>query len=64
MNSRQLELEIHNLSKKIEALQVLVDTLQSNLRSAVSHLSDEDKEKIENVQSYKWCSGWRPGDEL
>lgn len=64
MNERQLKLEVHNLSKKVEALQVLVDTLQTNLRSAVSHLSDEDKEKIVNVQSYKWCSGWRPGDEL
>ena len=51
MNERQLKLEIHNLTKKVEALQVLVDTLQTNLRSAVSHLSDEDKEKIVNVQS-------------
>ena len=64
MNERQQKLEIHNLNKKIEGLQVLVDTLQTNLRSTVSHLSDEDKEKIVNVQSFKWSLNWRPGDEL
>lgn len=57
------DMQIHNLIKQRDELLVIIDTLQTNLRSAVSYLSDEDKEKVENVQSYKWCTNWRP-DQL
>lgn len=57
--SKQLEREIHNLQREREDLLVLIDTLQTNLRAAVSHLSDEDRGKVENVQSFKWSLNWR-----
>ena len=50
-------------AKEIAELYVVIDTLQTNLRSAVGYLSDEDKDKIINVQSYKWCTNWQQGDE-
>lgn len=57
--SRELEKQIHNLQREREDLLVLIDTLQTNLRAAVSHLSDDDREKVENVQSFKWSLNWR-----
>lgn len=63
MNERQLLLQISNQQKEIAELYVVIDTLQTNLRSAVGYLSDEDKDKIINVQSYKWCTNWQQGDE-
>lgn len=57
--SKQLELKIHNLQREREDLLVLIDTLQTNLRAAVSHLSDEDRKKVEGVQSFKWSLNWR-----
>lgn len=64
MNERQLKLEIHNKEKQIADLYALIDTLQTNLRSAVSVIPEEKKGSIINVQSYKWCSNWKQGDEL
>jgi len=63
MNERQLKLQIHNQEKQIADLYALIDTLQVNLRSAVNYLSEEDKGKVVNVQSYRWCSKWKQGDE-
>lgn len=63
MSDKQLLLQISNQQKQIAELYVLIDTLQTNLRSAVGYLSDEDKEKITNAQSYKWCTNWEQGDE-
>ena len=63
MNEKQLLLQISNQQKEIAELYVVIDTLQTNLRSAIGYLSDEDKEKIINVQSYKWCTNWQQGDE-
>ena len=63
MSDKQLLFLISNQQKQIAELYVLIDTLQTNLRSAVGYLSDEDKEKIINVQSYKWCTNWEQGDE-
>ena len=63
MSDKQLLFQISNQQKQIAELYVLIDTLQTNLRSAVGYLSDEDKEKIINVQSYKWCTNWEQGDE-
>ena len=63
MKDKQLLLQISNQQKEIAELYVVIDTLQTNLRSAVGYLPDEDKEKIVNVQSYKWCTNWQQGDE-
>ena len=63
MKENQLLLQISNQQKEIAELYVVIDTLQTNLRSAVGYLSEEDKEKIINVQSYKWCTNWQQGDE-
>lgn len=61
--SKQLEREIYNLQREREDLLVLIDTLQTNLRAAVSHLSDEDRTKVESVQSFKWSLNWRAGQQ-
>jgi len=63
MNEKLLKLKCHNLEKQIADLYALIDTLQVNLRTAVSYLSEEDKKEIVNVQSYKWCTNWRQGNE-
>lgn len=62
MKDRQLLLKINNLEKEIQELLVIIDTLQTNLRTAVSYLDDKAKEQVTGVQSYKWCSEWRRGD--
>ena len=59
---KQLYRQAHEQSKQIEDLHVLIDTLQTNLRSAVTLLEPAPKQQIVNVQSYKWCSNWRPGN--
>ena len=64
MDEKSLILRLIGKDKQISELYVLIDTLQTNLRSATSHLSPEDEEKITKVQSYKWCINWRQGDEL
>ena len=63
MSERELRLTIHNQEKQILDLYTLIDTLQTNLRTATSYLSEEDKNQVVNVQSYKWCMNWRQGDE-
>ena len=57
-------LELIKKDKQIADLYALIDTLQTNLRTTVSYLSEEDKQQVVNVQSYKWCSNWKQGDEL
>jgi hypothetical protein len=47
----------------INDLLVLIDTLQANLRSAMSALekaAPQAAESIARVQSYKWVSKWKP----
>lgn len=58
---KSLYKEVHLKNKQIEELQVLIDTLQTNLRSAVSLIDTSKRSQITNVQSYKWCVNWRPG---
>lgn len=58
---KSLYKEVHLKNKQIEELQVLIDTLQTNLRSAVSLIDTSKRSQITNVQSYKWCANWRPG---
>lgn len=64
MDEKNLLKQLLQKDKQISELYVLIDTLQTNLRSATSYLNEGDKEKITNVQSYKWCINWRQGDEL
>ena len=60
---KKYTLELIRKDKQISELYVLIDTLQTNLRSAVSQIKEEDRGKITGVQSYKWCINWRQGDE-
>tara|TARA_Y100000287_G_scaffold173044_1_gene160772 strand:+ start:497 stop:694 length:198 start_codon:yes stop_codon:yes gene_type:complete len=63
MTEKQLQLEIIKRDKQIQELYVLIDTLQTNLRSASALLTEKEKSTIVNVQSYKWCVNWKAGDE-
>lgn len=63
MNNQQLKLELQKRDKQISDLYALIDTLQTNLRTATYYIPEEDKEKVTNVQSYKWCINWNQGDE-
>lgn len=63
MSEKKLQLELMKKDKQIADLYVVIDTLQTNLRSATNLLQEEDKQKIINVQSYKWCMNWRQGEE-
>jgi len=60
MENKNLLLQINEKEKRIEELLVLIDTLQTNLRSAVANIPEGKKGEITNVQSYKWCTNWRP----
>ena len=63
MNSlEKLKQEILKKDKQVSELYVLIDTLQSNLRSAITHLEDGALEAVNN-HSCRWCIKWRPGDE-
>lgn len=57
------DLKIHELNKQINELYVLIDTLQTNLKSTASALPEDEKSSITEVRSYKWCINWKPGDE-
>ena len=63
MSEKKLQFELMKIDKQIADLYVVIDTLQTNLRSATNLLQEEDKQKIINVQSYKWCMNWRQGEE-
>lgn len=63
MNTRELQFKNLQQEKEIANLYILIDTLQVNLRTAVNYLNEEDKSKVTNVQSYKWCVNWKIGDE-
>jgi len=64
MDEKNLLKQLLQKDKQIADLYVLIDTLQTNLRSTTSYLNNDDKAKITNVQSYKWCMNWKQGDEL
>jgi len=61
---KELLKQVMQKDKQIDDLHVLIDTLQTNLRSAVSMLDEDSKSKIEGVQSYRWVTSFRRGDEL
>ena len=56
------KLELNQKTKQISELYVVIDTLQTNLRSAASYLDEAALNAVEN-HSYKWCINWKPGDE-
>jgi hypothetical protein len=59
MNEKELRKKIRDQELEIQDLLVLIDTLQTNLRSAVSCIPEKDRGQIENVRSFKWCLEWR-----
>jgi hypothetical protein len=48
--------------RQVKELYVVIETLQNNLSAATSYLNDEQMDAVDN-HSFRWCSGWRPGDE-
>ena len=60
MAEKQLKLQIIKLNKEISDLKVLIDTLQTNLRSAVSQIPEDRVSSVTEIPSYKWCMIWRP----
>ena len=63
MNSYQkLKLKSLKKDKRISELYVVIDTLQTNLRSAVSCLGEKEKKEVE-TPSFKWSMKWKAGDE-
>lgn len=63
ITEKNLRLDVNNKQKQIIDLYALVDTLQTNLASAVTYLNEEDRKTITSVPSYKWCIDWKEGDE-
>lgn len=63
LSPKHLHFLISKKDKEISELYALIDTLQTNLRTAVFYIPEEDKEKVTSVPSYKWCSNWKQGDE-
>lgn len=56
--SKELRRTINKLQKERQDLLVLIDTLQSNLHSVSSYLT-QDQLKSVLTKSYKWCLNWR-----
>ena len=59
MNEQKFLLEIKNLQHKIQDMLVVIDTLQTNIRSVTSYLTDDQKDQI-TTPSYNWCVNWKP----
>lgn len=62
MNEKQLQFELMKKDKQIADLYVVIDTLQTNMRSVTSYLDQDKKSEIE-TRSFKWCMNWKQGDE-
>jgi len=56
---KRLNKVIHDKDREIADLLVLIDTLQTNLRSAVSQIDPDKAKTITEVQSFKWSLNWR-----
>jgi hypothetical protein len=54
--------ELVRKQKEIADLHVLIDTLQTNLRSVTSYLTEEQKKEV-NTPSYRWCIQWKPKND-
>jgi len=58
---KSMQFQIQQKDREIADLLVIIDTLQTNLRS-VSTYVPKDKIKEIKTQSYLWSLNWRPGD--
>ena len=56
---KRLSKQVADKDKEISNLLVLIDTLQTNLRAAVSHIPEAEREAVTGVQSFKWSLNWR-----
>ena len=61
-SNKQLKAQLRMQQNRITELYVLIDTLQTNLRSATVYLTPKELKEID-TQSYRWCVNWKPGDE-
>lgn len=57
---RELKRELLNKDHEIQELHVIIDTLQTNLRSVLSYLDEDQAKEIKRVPSMKWCVEWSP----
>ena len=62
MTEKELKFELQKKDKQIQELYVLIDTMQTNLRSVSSYLNEEQKNTT-STHTFKWCMGWKAGDE-
>ena len=62
MTEKQLQYELMKKDKQIADLYVVIDTLQTNMRSVSSYLNEDKNNEIE-TQSFKWCMSWKQGNE-
>ncbi len=59
---KSTQFQIQQKDKEIADLLVIIDTLQTNMRS-VSTYVPEDKIKEITTQSYNWSINWKPGKD-
>ena len=62
MNERELLKQLLNKDKQINELYIVIDTLQTNLRSTLASVPNEFYKDVK-TPSFKWCVNWKPGDE-
>ena len=62
MSEKKLQFELMQKDKQIADLYVVIDTLQTNMRSVTLYLDEDKKSEIE-TRSFKWCMSWKQGDE-
>jgi len=54
---KELLKEINKLNRHKNDMYVVIDTLQTNLRSICSYLTNEQLDEVK-TPSYKWCVEW------
>ena len=59
---KSMQFQVQQKDKEIADLLVIIDTLQTNMRS-VSTYVPEDKIKEITTRSYNWSLKWRPGQD-
>lgn len=62
-HAKMYQKQIVKLQNEREELLVLIDTLQTNMRSAVSSIPEDKRESVTGVQSFKWSMGWRKDNQ-
>lgn len=58
----ELSRRIQQLQRERQELLVVIDTLQTNLRSCMSMLPDDARDQVTQVRSYQWCIDWSEHD--